>query len=155
MSRKTFNPSDWLAPATPSPDVQGSGASGQAPPSAIAQEIEVVVRRVEAAAIDIAPVYVEWRDLGFALADALGEGGRECYHRLSRFHPGYTAAGTDRQYTACLHAHGHGITVRTLFHLAGRAVTDARSVPAPSPASHPASSDGISPDILKNLKNLN
>jgi hypothetical protein len=28
-----------------------------------------------------------WRDLGFALAVALGENGRSYFHRLSRFYP--------------------------------------------------------------------
>jgi hypothetical protein len=36
-------------------------------------DIETVTAHIEAAAVDIAPDYVDWRDLGFALADALGE----------------------------------------------------------------------------------
>jgi hypothetical protein len=57
----------------------------------------------------------------FALADASGENGRSYFHRLSRFYPGYTPSETDRQFDNCLKAHGHGITVKTLFHLVKQA----------------------------------
>jgi hypothetical protein len=42
-------------------------------------DIETVTQRIEAAGTDIAPNYADWRDLGFALADALGESGRSYY----------------------------------------------------------------------------
>ena len=70
---------------------------------------------------DIAPTYPDWRDLGFALADGLGESGRSYYHRLSRFYPKYNPTETDKQYDNCLNAHGHGITIKTLYHLAKQA----------------------------------
>lgn len=85
------------------------------------QEIENLVMLVESSSIDIAPTYAEWRDLGFALADALDENGREYFHRLSRFYPNYSYEETDKQYTACHNAHGHGITSKTIFHLAKQA----------------------------------
>ncbi|MBQ6667250.1 MAG: DUF3987 domain-containing protein [Bacteroidales bacterium] len=127
MSRKTFNPSDWSDIQPPDPDAAkpDSGPLTPSLPHAVTsgaeRDIEQITRRIEAAAADIAPTYAEWRDLGFALADALGEGGRTYYQRISRFYPEYSESGTDRQYTACLHAHGHGITVKTLFHLARKA----------------------------------
>ena len=81
-------------------------------------DLELIAARIEAAALDIAPTYPDWRDLGFALADALGEAGRTYYHRLSCFYPSYSQTETDHQYTNCLKAHGHGITIKTLYHLA-------------------------------------
>lgn len=82
------------------------------------EEIELLTKEIENRAIDIAPDYQSWRDIGFALTDALGESGREYYHRLSRFYPNYSYEETDKQFTACLNHHGHGITYKTIFHLA-------------------------------------
>jgi len=123
MSKKTFNPADWTEPnkaeskdkpvhataLSPSPLGEGSG---------VRSDIEEITRRIESSAIDIAPNYADWRDLGFALANALGESGRNYYHCLSRFYPSYSQSETDKQYSACLASHGHGVTVKTLYHLA-------------------------------------
>lgn len=93
-------------------------------------EVEIVTLRIEASALDIAPTYVDWRNLGFALATGLGEEGRDFYHRLSRFYPDYKPGDTDKQYTACLRSSGHGITLNTFFHLAHRCGVDISTVPA-------------------------
>lgn len=129
MSKKTFNPNDWL----------GKSKSEQTtlktpyPPHGGGQEelsdIEVITRRIESSATDIAPNYADWRDLGFALADALGESGRSFYHRLSRFYSGYTEKETNKQYDSCLKAHGHGVTIKTLYHLAKTAGVDISKYP--------------------------
>ena len=126
MSKKTFNPNDWLKATSLTPDIVNSsndiGDNSQFSTFNFQlNDIEDVVSRVEASATDIAPNYADWCDLGFALADALGENGRGYYQRLSRFYPNYAAAETDKQFSACLKAHGHGITIKTLFHLAKQA----------------------------------
>jgi hypothetical protein len=59
------------------------------------KDIETIITRIETAKIDIATQYADWRDLGFALAEKLGEGGRPYYHRLSQFHPTYTQKETN------------------------------------------------------------
>lgn len=87
----------------------------------IHQEIEFITKMVEERSVDITPSYEQWRDLGFALTDALGENGRDYFHRLSRFYSNYSAEETDKQYTHCLNAKGHGITSKTIFHLAKQA----------------------------------
>lgn len=84
----------------------------------VKDEIETIVSRVEELSVDIAPSYNDWRDMGFALTDALGEDGRGYYHRLSSFYPNYSFEDTDKQFTACLNSKGSGITISTLFHLA-------------------------------------
>lgn len=129
MSKKQFNPTDWLEKknrvASAPESSQFSEGSDPirpiSPISSIEDQIEQLVCSVESASADIAPDYASWRDLAFALADALGESGRSYYHRLSRFYCGYNERETDKQYTACLNAHGSGITVSTLFHLAKQA----------------------------------
>jgi len=115
MSKKTFNPQDWSTGVLHTPTV---GANLRVCPNNPATDIEVITQRIETTATDIAPNYTDWRDLAFALADALGESGRSYYHRLSRFYPGYTENETDQQFNKCLKAHGHGVTIKTLYHLA-------------------------------------
>ena len=127
MSKKTFNPSDWTEPhktkiketinPTLSPSSLGEGLG-------VRSDIETITQRIEAASLDISPNYADWRDLGFALADALGESGRNYYHRLSRFYPSYSQGETDKQFSSCLASHGHGITIKTLYHLAKSAGID-------------------------------
>ena len=130
--KKDFNPSEWLeknnrVASAPESSQFSEGSAPIRPISPIGHispitsledEIEQLVCSVESASADIAPDYASWRDLGFALADALGEGGRSYFHRLSRFYTGYDEREADKQYSACLRSHGSGITINTLFHLA-------------------------------------
>lgn len=135
MNKKTFNPSEWLNKAdnkaVTKPEI--NTATG------IQADIETVTRRIEEACKDITAGYAPWRDLGFALADALGEDGRSYYHRLSRFNEEYSQEECDKQYTACLNAHGHGITIKTFFQLAK---DHGISVSIPSKTSKPAVPSG-------------
>ena len=125
MSKKTFNPKDWTNPTQNNNSTNDCKGVLNTPlnnnPNT---DIEEITKRIEAAAADIAPNYADWRDLGFALADALGESGRSYYHRLSRFYSGYAENETDKQYNNCLKAHGHGVTIKTLYHLAKTAGVD-------------------------------
>lgn len=129
MRKKIFNPADW---ATNKVTETNATAIPTIPQSNIdtSNEIETITQRVEAASVDIAPNYADWRDLGFALADALGESGRNYYHRLSRFYPSYSQSETDKQYSACLASHGHGVTIKTLYHLTKSAGVSV-SIPQP------------------------
>ncbi len=118
MSKKIFNPQEW---ATATPSQSTNDIQFVQPFLSSNNDIEEITKRIEANQTDIAPNYADWRDLGFALADALGENGRTYYHRLSRSYSGYTETETDRQFDNCLKAHGHGVTIKTLFHLAKQA----------------------------------
>ena len=85
MSKKIFNPAEWQTKN------QGNleNLNKIKVQTVSNNDIETITRRIETAAADIAPNYADWRDLGFALADALGESGRSYYHRLSCFYPQY------------------------------------------------------------------
>ena len=131
--KKTFNPEEWAEPKnqptslhTPQPKAQTGTPE---------DDIEIVTQRIEAACKDITGDYATWRDLGFALSDALGENGRDYYHRISRFYPGYTEKECDSQYDKCMRAHGTGITIKTFFQLAKDAGI---SVSIPSQTSLPS-----------------
>ena len=116
MSKK-FDPRQWInnTPAEPSTQTVSATSSSNNNPYS---DIETVTSRIESAQVDITAGYANWRDLGFALSDALGENGRSYYQRISRFHPEYSASETDKQYDKCMGAHGTGITVKTFFQLA-------------------------------------
>ena len=123
MSKKEFNPLEWknkTPSLTPNIVIPNNDKKGSLELS-LEDEIEQLVCAVESSCKDIAPDYTSWRDMAFALADALGEGGRSYFHRLSRFYPGYDEREADKQFTACLRSHGSGITINTLFHLAKEA----------------------------------
>jgi hypothetical protein len=134
MSKKTFDPAKWQ-PTEPSRQTTLPAQNLPIGEVGGASDIETITQRIEAASIDIAPNYADWRDLGFALADALGESGRSYYHRLSRFYPSYSQSETDKQYSACLASHGHGVTIKTLYHLTKSAGV---SVSIPQPTKSPS-----------------
>ena len=125
MSKKIFNPAEWQTKN------QGNleNLNKIKVQTVSNNDIETITRRIESTATDIAPNYADWRDLGFALADALGESGRSYYHRLSCFYPQYNQTETDKQYNSCLKAHGHGVTIKTLYHLAKTAGVDISKYP--------------------------
>jgi hypothetical protein len=127
MSKKTFNPAEWISDKTK----QNPQSLEFLQSLNTNNDVEEITRRIESASIDIAPSYADWRDLGFALADTLGESGRSYYHRLSRFYPSYSQSETDKQYSACLASHGHGVTIKTLYHLAKSAGIDIVVKPQP------------------------
>jgi hypothetical protein len=130
MSKKIFNPAEWT---TNKVTENNATAIPIIPQSNIdtSNEIETITQRIEAASVDIAPNYADWRDLGFALADELGESGRSYFHRLSRFYQDYNSTEADKQFDACLKAHGHGVSIKTFYHLAKSAGVSV-SIPQPS-----------------------
>ena len=139
MAKKAFNPADFLhkEEAASSAPRQAS-SSTFIPTNDVAADIQALVEQIEASGTDITTGYDNWRDIGFALVDALGEDGRDFYHRISRFHPKYTSADTDKQYTACLRAGRDGITSRTLFFIAQQHGITVRRLPFPKGVSAPA-----------------
>ena len=87
----------------------------------LATEIDSVVQEIEGNGVDIAPDYGTWVNVGFALANGLGENGREFFHRISRLHHDYTPATTDKQFTNCLNGRGSGgVTIASFFHYAAQ-----------------------------------
>ena len=131
--KKKFEAKDWLRKEQEKP-------VEKAPVARVVNndpydDIEVVTRRIEDAGVDITVGYAAWRDVGFALSDALGEAGRQYYHRVSCLNPDYNQQECDKQYDKCLKAHGTGVTVKTFFQLAKDAGV---SVSIPSKTSKPS-----------------
>jgi hypothetical protein len=85
------------------------------------EEVSQILQQLESSQTDITANYANWRNIGFAFADEFGESGRELFHHVSRIYPDYKSTECDKQFDACLKAKGHGITLKTFFHLAKQA----------------------------------
>lgn len=121
--KKTFRPEDWWPEMPGRAEHDGEmpdqvGHDGRNGGDGKLDDVEVLTQRVEARGLDITGDYHRWLNIGFALVEGLGENGRDFFHRLSRFYPGYSEAEADRQYDKCLRAHGTGIRLATLFQYA-------------------------------------
>ena len=112
---KDFNPYEWIpvqqkqVPKFPQSKRCNDDNAG---------DIEVITRRIERDRIDLTVNYIDWLKIGFALASALGEGGRTYYHRISFFHAKYEFNNCSKQYDHCLKGNRCGVTIRTFFYLA-------------------------------------
>ncbi len=119
MAKDKFNPEEWLN--QPEPAAESMTPAVIPDPDQASNDIEIITQRIEAKGLDITAGYDNWRDLGFALSEELGEAGRDYFHRISRFNPDYDQTETDKQYDRCLRAHGTGVTIKTFFQKAKEA----------------------------------
>src|SRR5690554_179713 len=122
MTKKNFNPKDWLAVPQEEPTVKKPKTTVPNNIPTTDNDIENYITAIEHSGTDLTGDYKNWRDIGFAFADEFGESGRDYFHRISRFYSGYDSKECDEQYTNCLNAKGHGVTMKSfyyLFHNAG------------------------------------
>lgn len=146
MANNKFNPSDFLQKTkVEAPITNTVNSPENIRYDNLYEEILSIVEQIEASSTDITTGYDHWRDIGFALVDALGENGRNFFHRLSRFNVKYDPVEVDKQYSACLNAHGSGITYRTLFHIAQQFGFTARKPPLNLSVSSISPKSSISP----------
>ncbi|MFZ4796573.1 MAG: VapE domain-containing protein [Bacteroidia bacterium] len=94
----------------------------------IDQDIENVVLKIESNQTDIANDYNYWVKIGFTLVDALNEGGREYFHRISKISAKYNKSDCDLQYDTCLKYKRSGVTIKTFFYIAREYGVDISSV---------------------------
>lgn len=79
------------------------------------QNVEQLVRAIEAGGRDITEGYDTWFSIGCSLASSFAEDGREFFHRISQYNGKYSARGTDYQYDQCLR-HEYPYSLGTLFY---------------------------------------
>lgn len=113
MAKQKFNPEKWMPAVAPSSS--STIKTDTLPQNSIAEDIEEITERIESARADITAGYDNWRDIGFALSDALGENGRDIFHRISRFNESYNENECNRQYDRCLRSNGTGVTIKSFF----------------------------------------
>lgn len=117
-------------------------------------DIRRVVKKLIDRNIDITNDYNDWLRLGFALAEALGEGGRKFFHELSRLCPKYDEAECDKQYDKCLNSKGSGVTVRTFFQMAKDAGVDISANSANMPCGIKNEKDGNKGNLTSSDQNM-
>lgn len=136
-SNEQFDPIAWAnlnnnqeasAPQTLTSSSLSLPASNNTNADDIETQVRCLTETITSRGIDITEGYTKWLNLGFALADGLGEVGRLYYHDLSRMNSGYNTADCDKQYNACLRSHGQGVTIKSFFQMAKDAGIDIREV---------------------------
>lgn len=80
-------------------------------------DLDKLVGLLNKTSTDITANYRNWYEVGAALANEKGEGGRSIFHTISQHYPHYNAKDTDRQYTKCLKK-PHNYKKATIFYLA-------------------------------------
>jgi len=132
MAKKKFNINEWSQKdAKPQqkviqePSIAISENKSTTPKSPSGDlgvnDTELIIQRIEEAAIDITSNYSDWRDIGFALADEHGETGRDYFNRISRFFPSYSVTDCNKQFDKCINSKGHGIKIQSLYYIAKQA----------------------------------
>jgi hypothetical protein len=124
MEAIRFNPYDYIE--KPEKQVQPVPVAKPKSTTGIANDIEVVVTRIESYRLDLTATYTGWLSIGFSLAAELGESGRGYFHRLSRFHPDYNYEACNAQFSKCLKRDKNGVSIRTFFFSAKQAGIDIR-----------------------------
>lgn len=82
-------------------------------------QIRLVVERIVEAKVDITINYKRWLNIGFGFSLEMGEAGRELFHQVSQYYPGYKHEECDKQYDNCLKrlqtGGKEGITIASFF----------------------------------------
>lgn len=88
----------------------------------VQNEFDALIDRMVIARVNCCEDYRDWRNIGFALADKFGEGGRNYFHQLSSISAKYDSQTVDKQYTISLQRNWTGgITIATLYWHANQA----------------------------------
>lgn len=82
------------------------------------ESLRRLTETVEMAGADIAPTYLEYVQLSFAIATDCGEAGREFFHRLCRISPKYQREHAERVFSNALNTQRGEVHLGTAFHLA-------------------------------------
>lgn len=83
-------------------------------------DFDMIIQQVVERKLDLTQSsYYNFLRIGFGLADKFGEGGRAHFHVLAQYSPKYEPDIADKQYTACLNAHGaNRTTIATIYYYA-------------------------------------
>ena len=89
-------------------------------------QVQEVCSKLSSSGICLTDDYADWVEIGFALANELGESGRSFFHELSRTSSKYDAAECDKKYDNCLRTGNGSVTIATFFQRAKDAGVDIR-----------------------------
>ena len=79
------------------------------------EHVGICVRKCIERKVNVTERYDDWKEVGFALATAFGENGRDYFHALSSMSAKYDRTENDRKYDNFLHSGQGKYTIATLF----------------------------------------
>jgi predicted P-loop ATPase len=81
---------------------KGRPAQGKATKNFVStnSDIEYVVNQIQQTKTDITASYDDWISIGLGLKAQIGEAGKEYYHAISQYHPGYDYDTTERKWNS-------------------------------------------------------
>ncbi len=82
------------------------------------ESLRRLTETVETAGTDIAPTYIEYIKLAFAIATDCGEAGRDYFHRICRLSAKYQREHAERIFSNALTTKHGDVHLGTVFHLA-------------------------------------
>lgn len=82
------------------------------------EDLRRLTEAVKNAGADIAPTYMEYIQMAFAIATDCGEAGRAHFIELCSLSPKFDAAAAHRLFTNTLHSHRDSVHLGAVFHLA-------------------------------------
>ena len=87
-------------------------------------DIEHVFKQIEDKAVDIAPNYEDWYQLGYAFLAEFGDNGEQYFQRASQYHPDYHPDKVAKKWAMLCRQKSRTITIAKFFSLAKKAGLD-------------------------------
>lgn len=90
-------------------------------------DIDFTVSQIRQRGVNLCDSYHDWIKAGMALANELGEGGRQHFHAISAMSGKYDAANTDKKFSHLLKSGRGDVKIGTLFFMAKQAGCEIKS----------------------------
>lgn len=130
-----FDPITWAGKSMearkPSAAISRKPASANSQPLHPMEELakaRATVRELLRRGANIADSYGDYLKLGFALANGLGNEGRELYHELCSMSPKYREGDCERKWQQCMSQNDGRTTIATFYQMAKQAGVDLSSI---------------------------
>lgn len=85
-------------------------------------KVEAVIGKIINRRVDITQEEQDWFRLACSFANEFGEGGRNYFHTISQYYPGYDAVEADKKFNHALKGRYSSITIGTFFQFAKNAL---------------------------------
>lgn len=127
-----FSPSEWVKRSAetikPTVNHQPSANSQPLHPMEELAKARAVTRELLRKGANIADDYIDYLKLGFALANGLGNDGRELYHQLCSQSSKYSECDCEHKWQQCLRHNDGRTTLATFYNMAKQAGVDLSSI---------------------------
>lgn len=126
-----FDPIAWAGKSDGVKQSKPKSVSASSQPLHPLEELakaRAVARELVRRGANIADSYGDYLKLGFALANGLGNQGRDLYHQLSSMSPKYREGDCERKWQQCLRQNDGRTTIATFYQMAKLAGVDLSSI---------------------------